>query len=226
MARRLEEKLEAENLLWYNVPIGEKRRHPDFIILHPSRGLLVLEVKDWKLENIQSVTSQNVELVISSGVKSTKNPLRQAREHALAIHELLEQDSALVQSDGPHKGKLVTPYGYGVVLSNITRKAFDAIPALGEAIAGHLVICKDEFVESVDAGDFQEQLWAMSPYSFGIELNQTQIDRVRWHLFPELRITSRQLELLGLTPRARAGRAAAVARSGSDLRPTARAACP
>ena len=200
LARRLEEKLDDDSLLWYNVPIGERRRHPDFIVLHPSRGLLVLEVKDWKLENIQSVTSQNVELLTYSGVKSTKNPLQQAREHALEIHELLEQDPVLVQSDGQHEGKLIMPYGYGVVFSNITRQAFDAIPALGEAIASHLVICKDEFVETVDAGNFQEQLWAMSPYAFGIELNQTQIDRVRWHLFPELRITPKQLELLGLTP--------------------------
>lgn len=202
LARRLEEKLDADNLLWYNVPIGEKRRHPDLIVLHPSRGLLVLEVKDWKLENIQSVTSQNVDLLTGSGVKSIQNPLQQARDHALAIHELLEQDPVLVQSDGQHKGKLIMPYGYGVVFSNITRKAFDAIPALGEAIASHLVICKDEFIEAVDAGDFQEQLWAMSPYAFGIELNQAQIDRVRWHLFPELRITPKQLELLGLSPEA------------------------
>ena len=199
LARRLEEKLDDDNLLWYNVPIGEKRRHPDFIVLHPSRGLLILEVKDWKLENIQSVTSQNVELLTHSGIKSTQNPLQQARDHALAIHELLEHDPALVQTDSQHKGKLIMPYGYGVVFSNITRKAFDAIPALGEAIASHLVICKDEFTEAVDAGDFQEQLWAMSPYAFGIELNQAQIDRVRWHLFPELRITPKQLELLGLT---------------------------
>ena len=199
MARRLEEKLDDDNLLWYNVPIGEKRRHPDFIVLHPLQGLLVLEVKDWKLENIQSVTSQSVELLTSSGVKSVQNPLQQARDHALAIHELLEQDPVLLQCDGQHKGKLIMPYGYGVVLSNITRKSFDAIPALGDAIASHLVICKDEFIEAVDPGDFQEQLWAMSPYAFGIELNQGQIDRVRWHLFPELRITAKQLELLGLT---------------------------
>ena len=199
LAKRLEEKLDDDNLLWYNVPIGEKRRHPDFIVLHPSRGLLILGVKDWKLENIQSVTSQNVELLTHSGIKSTQNPLQQARDHALAIHELLEHDPALVQTDSQHKGKLIMPYGYGVVFSNITRKAFDAIPALGEAIASHLVICKDEFTEAVDAGDFQEQLWAMSPYAFGIELNQAQIDRVRWHLFPELRITPKQLELLGLT---------------------------
>ena len=202
LARRLEEKMGDDSLLWYNVPIGKKRRHPDFIVLHPSRGLLILEVKDWKLENIQSVTSQNVELLTQSGLKSAQNPLQQARDHALAIHELLEQDSALVQHSAQYRGKLIMPYGYGVVLSNITREAFDAMPALGEAIASHLVICKDEFTEAADEGNFQEQLWAMSPYSFGIKLSQAQIDRVRWHLFPELRITEKQLKLLGLMPNA------------------------
>ena len=36
LARRLEEKLDGDNLFWYNVPIGEKRWHPDFIVMHPS----------------------------------------------------------------------------------------------------------------------------------------------------------------------------------------------
>ncbi len=35
-ARRLEAKLEDDYLLWYDVPVGPKRLHPDFIILHPS----------------------------------------------------------------------------------------------------------------------------------------------------------------------------------------------
>jgi hypothetical protein len=40
-----EGKLDADSLLWYNVPIGPKRLHPDFVILHPQRGIIVLEVK-------------------------------------------------------------------------------------------------------------------------------------------------------------------------------------
>lgn len=46
LAERLERKLDADYLLWYDVPIGPKQAHPDFVVLHPSRGLLVLEVKD------------------------------------------------------------------------------------------------------------------------------------------------------------------------------------
>ena len=196
-ARRLEEKLD-DALLWYDVPTGPKKLHPDFVVLHPSHGLLVLEVKDWKLENIQSVTHTTVTLLTDRGPKQLKNPLQQARGYAIAINQLLEQDPQLVQPSGLHRGKLSCPYGYGVVLSNITRKAFNAVPALHQVLDEHLVICKDEFVESVDADVFQEQLWAMSPYSFGTALNGKQIDRIRWHLFPELRITPKQLELLGI----------------------------
>ncbi len=49
--QRLKEKLEDDYLVWYDVPIGSRRRQPDFIILHPLRGVIILEVKDWKLDN-------------------------------------------------------------------------------------------------------------------------------------------------------------------------------
>jgi len=198
-AQRLEEKLNADYLLWYDVPVGPKKRHPDFVILHPDNGLLVLEVKDWKLENIGSVTHTEVQLQTDQGVKALKNPLKQARECALEIVQLLETDPRLVRSTGKYKGKLLCPYSYGVVLSNISRKAFDAIPALQQVLDAHLVICQDEFVPSVNAEDFQLQLGEMSHYGYGDRLNAAQIDGIRWHLFPELRITAEQLELLDLS---------------------------
>ena len=40
LAERLEQKLDADYLLWHNVPIGLKQTHPDFVVLHPRRGLL------------------------------------------------------------------------------------------------------------------------------------------------------------------------------------------
>lgn len=46
LAERLEKKLEDDYLIWFDVPIGSKQTHPDFVLLHPDRGLLVLEVKD------------------------------------------------------------------------------------------------------------------------------------------------------------------------------------
>ena len=39
LAERLEEKLDDDYLLWYDVPVGPKQTHPDFVIIHPRRGM-------------------------------------------------------------------------------------------------------------------------------------------------------------------------------------------
>jgi len=56
LAERLEQKLEDDYLLWYDVPIGPKQTYPDFVVLHPHRGALILETKDWHLSTIHSAT--------------------------------------------------------------------------------------------------------------------------------------------------------------------------
>jgi len=45
-AERLQDKLEDDYLLWYDVPVGPANLHPDFVVLHPRHGVLILEVKD------------------------------------------------------------------------------------------------------------------------------------------------------------------------------------
>ena len=56
LGRVLEGLLEDDYTVWYDIPVGRKRRYPDFIILHPGRGLLFLEVKDWHLSTLKSIT--------------------------------------------------------------------------------------------------------------------------------------------------------------------------
>jgi hypothetical protein len=84
-AQRLEAKLEDDYLCWYDVPVGPANLHPDFIILHPKRGLVILEVKDWKLESIQEITRSEASLLTDSGLKRVANPLEQARQYAHAV---------------------------------------------------------------------------------------------------------------------------------------------
>jgi len=43
LAQRLEAKLDDDYLLWYDVPVVPQCLYPDFILLHPSRGLFVLD---------------------------------------------------------------------------------------------------------------------------------------------------------------------------------------
>ncbi|MFZ1765406.1 MAG: NERD domain-containing protein, partial [Candidatus Nitrotoga sp.] len=180
--------LEDDYRCWVNVPVGPKQRRPDFIVLHPGRGILVLEVKDWKLQTIKQIDRFTAEIHTDRGIKTVVNPLEQARAYAIEITGLLERDPLLVQQEqGRYYGHLLLPWGFGVVLTNITRKQFEAAE-LDQAISGDKVICQDEMTESVDAEVFQKSLWGMFNYSFGGILSLARIDRVRWHLFPEIRI--------------------------------------
>ncbi len=194
LAQRLDDALEDDYLVWYDVPIGPKQRHPDFLILHPSRGLVVLEVKDWKLNSIEAISPATVTLAPDR--KQVNNPLRQARDYALEVNTLLQRDPKLVHPPGsPYAGKLVFPYGYGVVLTHISRREFEATD-LGEFLEPRLVLCKDEFTASTDPLDLQQYLWNLPHYAFGQPLTPTQIDRIRWHIFPELRINPEQMAVL------------------------------
>jgi len=190
-AQRLESKLEDDYLCWFDVPIGQSMRHPDFVVLHPKRGLLILEVKDWKLDSIQSITKSDVSLLTPKGLKRAANPLEQARQYAHAVVNVLEKDPQLVFSGGRMQGKLLFPWAYGVVLTNISRKQFESTD-LSEVLESHRVICQDEMVESVEVEAFQKRLWEMfSVGGFG-NLTLPQIDRVRWHMFPEIRLPAKQ----------------------------------
>src|SRR5690606_7076468 len=186
-AERLQAKLESDYIVWYDVPLGRRRLHPDFVILHPWRGLLVLEVKDWKLDTLRSVNPTQVELVTNRGLVRELNPLEQGRQYAQEIADLLKRDKALIHPDGRLQGRLRFPWGYGVVLSNITRRQFESAE-LGGAIQPHLVICQDEMTEGVDAEAFEKRLWDMFPWTPAAPMTVPQIDRVRWHLHPEMRI--------------------------------------
>lgn len=186
-AYRLEEKLEDDYLCWYDVSIGQRTQHPDFVVFHPSRGLLVLEVKDWKLDTIHSMDKQHAAILTDHGMKHVLNPLEQARQYMFAVTSKLERDPQLVWPSGSLKGKPFFPYGHGVVLPNINRKQFDGAN-IGDVLPAHLVICQDEMTESVNVEAFQKRLWDMFPAKFTMHLSLPQIDRIRWHMFPEIRI--------------------------------------
>jgi hypothetical protein len=190
-AQRLRDLLEDDYLCWYDIPLGDKRRYPDFVILHPARGLLFLEVKDWKPQSLKKMTHSEVELLTDNGRKTVPNPMEQARQCSYQVLKMLEGDPQLTQREGPYAGRLCLPYGWGVVFTNINRSAFEkGIPeeVRQKILPDHLLICKDEMLESADPEAFQQRLWNMFNYQFGERLTLPQIDRVRWHLFPEIRI--------------------------------------
>ena len=187
LAERLEQKLDDDYLLWYDVPMGPRNAHPDFCVMHPRRGILVLEVKDWRLSTIQQADKQTWEILADGRPKSVINPLEQARQYAHQVVNALERDAQLVQANGPHAGKLAFPWSYGVVFTNITRKQFEAAE-LQHAIEPHRVLCQDEMLDAVGAEELQSRLWDMFPYMMRGVMSLPQLDRVRWIMFPQVRV--------------------------------------
>ena len=193
LAERLKDFLEENAVVWHNLPVGPRSRHPDFIIVHPANGLLVLEVKDWRLDSIVSADKMKVELLTSHGTVRESNPLEQARKYAFEVVRTLERDGQLLFPAGHRfKGRPILPFGFGAVFTNITRKQFDQTN-LKEVLAEHLSVFKDEMSEAASPEEFRSRLWRMVYPRLGEPLSMPQFDRLRALLFPEIRI--RQIAL-------------------------------
>ncbi len=179
--------LEDDHLVWHNVPIGPRARQPDFVVLSPRQGILLLEVKDWKRTTLVAATRDRVEIDTPRGRVTEANPLRQARDYALELVDLMKRDPALVHGDGSFAGKLLFPYGWGVAFSRITRDEVSGTD-FEDVFPEHQVLLREDLSETVAPGAFLNRLWGMFTVSYPHTLTLPQRDRIRWHLFPELRV--------------------------------------
>lgn len=176
-----------DHLIWHNVPLGPRARQPDFVVLGPRQGVLLLEVKDWKRGTLARATRDSVSLLTARGPVTEANPLRQARDYAMELAQLMQADPMLVHGSGPFRGKLIFPYGWGVVFSHLTA-ADVAGTDFRELFPEHQCLLRDELSESMEAQAFGERLGRMFTVAYPHTLSLPQRDRIRWHLFPELRM--------------------------------------
>jgi len=192
LARRLDS-LDNSHLVWYEIVQGKNKnkRYPDFIVLSPEHGLLFLEVKDWKLENIKSLNMASFELLTERGLKHEIHPLEQARQVAYRATQLLQENPKLLQTEGVWKGRLIFPYGFGVLFANITRKQMTTVipeDAMERLLPKHQILYKDDLSVEIEPVDFKKRLMDIFDIRFACQLERQQIDAIRWHLFPEVRI--------------------------------------
>ncbi|MBS4097268.1 MAG: NERD domain-containing protein/DEAD/DEAH box helicase [Sulfuricella sp.] len=188
LAERLKDFLEDNAWVWHNIPVGPFGRHPDFVVLHPHQGIVVLEVKDWHRDTIVGATSKHVELLTPQGTVSVESPFEQVRNYMFHVMDTLKREPLLVNESGSFKGKPVFSFGHGVAFTNITRKQFEQTD-LHEVFPPERCIFRDEMSENVDPDAFRERVWRMVSPRIGPALSLPQIDRVRARLFPEIRVT-------------------------------------
>lgn len=195
VAEALQRCLSDDYCIWHNIPIihgraQQKKQHlqPDFIIFHPEMGILVLEVKHWKHSSIVGLNPDHVFLKWEGQetVRAVKNPIQQARHYAQHIRAFLERDVQLLQPTGLFKGMMTVPYAWGAILSNI--RIQQASMDLLRIFNPPLTLFRDHLEMKPDI--LENALRSMFFTIPGLEtrISAAQQDRVRWLLFPELRI--------------------------------------
>ena len=115
-------KLPDDYLIYYEPNIDN--RHPDFIVIAPDLGVIVVEVKGWYLDDI--VKGDHSEITINSDGRERQetHPLEQARNYMWRLARACEKSpsrSLLLHEAGQYKNKFFFPFCHFVVLSNITR---------------------------------------------------------------------------------------------------------
>ncbi|HBC2936976.1 TPA: NERD domain-containing protein [Escherichia coli O146] len=193
IASRLEAFMSNECLVWYDIPVGRKNRHPDFVIIDPENGLVFLEVKDWTVHTLHQVNHEQVILETNGILKSEINPLLQVRRYACDTVNALPADSRLRQNDGQYKGRLNLAWAYGVVFTRITRQQLKALAGNDENAVERIfpsaqTICQDDMTQSVLPDIFRQKIAGMFTMGFRTRVTPQVRDILRAHLFPEMTV--------------------------------------
>ncbi len=166
---------------------------PDFILFSPDLGLLVLEVKDWYLEQIEAADADSFRVRDGRQVEARRNPLRQAREYTHHVLDRLRHDGRLMWHDGPHANHAKVPIGAGVVLPNINKYEY-ARNGLDQVIGTDSIFFWDDLHPQSDlcadrSGTlFRVELERRFPPRFACRLSGSEVDHLRQLLFPAVRL--------------------------------------
>ncbi|MBH0174253.1 AAA family ATPase [Fictibacillus sp. 23RED33] len=185
--------LPDDYIVYYEPEIQGRR--PDFVILGPDLGLIVLEVKDYTRNTLYQLNSDDWVISAANGSQATvKNPLKQAREYAFHISNVLKKDKSLIQTEGKYQFQLKFPFGYGVVFTRLYQK--DMVrDNLYSILEPNLTLARDEI--DPENEHFSEELLMekildmfIVPYRLKEPLTNEEIAAIRYHLFPEVRISA------------------------------------
>ena len=185
-------KLPDDYLVYYEPNIDN--RHPDFIVIAPDLGVIIIEVKGWHLDDIVKGNPSEITINIDGRERHEIHPLEQARNYMWRLAGACEKSpncSMLFHQDGPLKNKFFFPFCHFAVLSNITR---DNIlrredQNISEIFKMDNTLFRDELValENASPGELRNTLmrffdpfWEITPFT------PQQVDVLRSIIHPEI----------------------------------------
>lgn len=191
--RTLKTYLPDDYIVYYEPEIRGKR--PDFVIIGPDLGMIVLEVKDYTKSTLLQINRDEWHIISKNGEQAVvKSPLKQAKDYMYHISDVLKKDLNLIQTDGKYKFSLKFPCGYGVVFTRLF--SYDMVnEGLYYVIEPHLCLTRDEIdpeKEQFSEEIFIEKIFNMFTVPFRLKkpLTKEEINEIRYHLFPEVRISA------------------------------------
>jgi hypothetical protein len=182
--------------VYYEPLIGS--RYPDFIVLMPDQGLLVIEVKGWHPATVLGGDSTSI-LLRKERVRNparperVQNPVRQAREYMFTLMDRCRQSplsDLLVHGHGPNQGRFVFPFGHFALLSEITddQLRLHASGDLRQILPPDRVLAADEFElwRDLSGAALKKRLASFFDPSWPVQLSLTQLDALRAIVHPEI----------------------------------------
>ena len=182
-------KPDSKYMCWYLPDV--KGEEPDFILYCEDIGLLIVEVKQWMLNQIQEMNSHVVR--VEGFREHLKNPLKQARDYSITLRNKLKSDGRLVSKERQYAGKLKVPVSYGVAFPNIERHEYEQSP-FAKVIEPTLVFLWDdinpdsELTHDTSGRKLLDLLRKRFPPLFDFKLERADRECLREILFPEVRV--------------------------------------
>jgi hypothetical protein len=179
----LREHLPDDYLVYYDIRVGD--RYPDFTIIGPDLGVVVLEVKDWRLKSIVGVSPHGVVIKTGDGEHVLRSPVPQAREYTVKIVDFLKRRPRLRSGE-----RLCCGWGFGAVLpllrtdEILTPSLFG--PSLEETLGPGLVLTSDDLTVERLLPGLRRLLPEAAAYA--PRLSPKQVDEIRAVLYPEIRV--------------------------------------
>lgn len=188
------QKLPDDYIVYYE-PIVEDR-YPDFVIICPDMGLLVIEVKGWYPKDILSADNNTVRVKEKQGEVRRNHPVRQARDYMLSLMDSCLNSSygkRLLQKNGEYQNRFIFPFGHFAVLSNITDAQLRQHHSgdLTEVFSPDKVVARDVLESWMDDSFTEDNLCQIlleffNPFWEFPKLNESQINAIRSIIHPEI----------------------------------------
>jgi hypothetical protein len=156
-------------------------RYPDYVILDRKRGLIVLEVKDWK--HVRPAKDHRAKVLQTQSWQRLMmtNPVEQARQASIVLRKAFQQDQALIHHRGPYRGKIVLPVGYAGYLPNLEDERIQQLRrcwGYGSLFGKKELISTPSLLRSLDRYPY--------PFRMNLEDKDTVFTHIHQILFPKI----------------------------------------